>query len=111
MGTRTLPLTATNGGFGPIYWSATANSSSTILKLVNYNEIAGSSNAVQVSVKGSSKSTTTLITLTAPSSASVNKLPSLGGESSIITTTTLSGRAGSFAVSFSNPYEIAILVV
>jgi alpha-N-arabinofuranosidase len=35
----------------------------------------------------------------------------LGGESSTITTTTLSRSAGSFSVSFSNPYEIAILVV
>ncbi|KAF4169622.1 hypothetical protein CNMCM6936_006781 [Aspergillus lentulus] len=111
MGTITLPVTATNGGLGPIYWSATANSSSTILKLVNYNGNTGSSNAVQVNVKRSSKTTASLITLTAPNSASVNKLPSLGGESSTITTTTLSGRAGSFAVSFSNPYEIAILVV
>ncbi|KAJ5613448.1 hypothetical protein N7510_006642 [Penicillium lagena] len=111
MGTRTLPVTATNGGFGPVYWSATANSSSTILKLVNYNGGTGSSNAVQVNVKGSSKTTATLITLTAPSSTSVNNLPSLGGESSTITTTTLSGSAGSFSVSFSNSYEIAILVV
>jgi alpha-N-arabinofuranosidase len=38
-------------------------------------------------------------------------LPSLGGESSTITTTTLSGSAGSFSISFSKPYEIAVLVV
>ncbi|OGE50069.1 hypothetical protein PENARI_c018G11306 [Penicillium arizonense] len=111
MGTRTLPVTATNGGFGPVYWSGTANSSSTILKLVNYNGKTGSSNAVQVNVKGSSKNIATLITLTAPSSTSVNNLPSLGGESSTITTTTLSGSAGSFSISFSKPYEIAVLVV
>jgi alpha-N-arabinofuranosidase len=112
MGTRTLPVTATNGGFGPVYWSATANSSSTILKLVNYNGKTGSSNAVQVNVKGSStKTTATLIALTAASSTSVNNLPSLGGESSTLTTTTLSGSAGSFSVSFTKPFEIAILVV
>ncbi|KAF7622602.1 putative alpha-N-arabinofuranosidase A precursor [Aspergillus flavus] len=111
MGTRTLPVTVTDGGFGPVYWSATANSSSTILKLVNYNGETGSSNAVVVNVEGSSKSTATLISLTAPNSTSVNNLPSLGGESSVITTTTLSGSGGNFSVSFSNPYEIAILVV
>ncbi|KGO52137.1 Glycoside hydrolase, superfamily [Penicillium expansum] len=111
MGTRTLPVTATDGEFGPVYWSATASSSSTILKLVNYNGQTGSSNAVQVNVEGSSKDIATLITLTAPSSTSVNNLPSLGGESSVITTTTLSGSAGSFSISFSKPYEIAILVV
>ncbi|PCH08102.1 Glycoside hydrolase, superfamily [Penicillium occitanis (nom. inval.)] len=111
IGTRTLPVTATNGELGPVYWSATANSSSTILKLVNYNGMTGSSNAVHVNIEGSSKMTATLITLTAPSSTSVNNLPSLGGESSTITTTTLSGSSGSFSVSFSKPYEIAILVV
>ncbi|KAE8363236.1 glycoside hydrolase superfamily [Aspergillus caelatus] len=111
MGTRTLPVSATNGGFGPVYWSATVNSSSTILKLVNYNGETGPSNAVVVNVEGSSKSTATLISLTAPNSTSVNNLPSLGGESSTITTTTLSGSAGNFSVSFSNPYEIAILVI
>ena len=111
MGTKTLPVTATNGGFGPVYWSATANSSSTILKLVNYDGMTGSSNAVRVKIEGSSKKTATLITLTAPNSTSVNNLPTLGGESSTITTTTLSGSSGSFSVSFSNPYEIAILVV
>ena len=104
MGTKTLPVTATNGGFGPVYWSATANSSSTILKLVNYDGMTGSSNAVQVNIEGSSKTTAT-------NSTSVNNLPTLGGESSTITTTTLSGSSGSFSVSFSNPYEIAILVV
>ncbi|KAE8167620.1 glycoside hydrolase superfamily [Aspergillus tamarii] len=108
MGTRTLPVTATNGGFGPVYWSATANSSSTILKLINYNGETGSSNAVVVNVEGSSKSTATFISLTAPNSTSVNNLPSLGGESSTIT---LSGSGGSFSVSFSNPYEVAILVI
>ena len=101
MGTRTLPVTVTDGGFGPVYWSATANSSSTILKLVNYNGETGSSNAVVVNVEGSSKSTATLISLTAPNSTSVNNLPSLGGESSVITTTTLSGSGGNFSVSFS----------
>lgn len=88
MGTQTLPVTAVNRGFGPVYWSATANSSSTIPKLVNYNGKTGSSNAVQVNIKGSTKMTASLIvmTLTAPSSTSVNNLPSLGGESSTITT-------------------------
>ncbi|KAJ5390994.1 aspartate-semialdehyde dehydrogenase-like protein [Penicillium cataractarum] len=111
MGKRTLPVNATDGELGPVYWSATANSSSTILKLVNYNGKTGSSNAVQVNVKGSSKNIATLITLTAPGSTSVNSLPSLGGESTTITTTSLSGSAGSFSVSFGNSYEIAILVV
>lgn len=111
MGTVTLPVTATNGKFGPVYWSATANSSSTILKLVNYNGQTGTANAVQIKISGSTKTTATLITLTAPSSASVNNLPSLGGASSTVTTTTLAASQGSFFVSFSKPYEIAILVV
>ncbi|KAH8692577.1 putative alpha-N-arabinofuranosidase A precursor [Talaromyces proteolyticus] len=111
MGTKTLPVTAVGAGFGPVYWSATANSSSTILKLVNYNGNTGSSNAVQVIVEGSSKTTATLISLTAPNSTSVNNLPSLGGEASTITTTTLTGSAGHFSVAFTGSYEIVVLVV
>ena len=35
-GSVTLPVTAIGGGYGPVYWSATQSSTSTILKMVNY---------------------------------------------------------------------------
>ena len=75
-GTQTLPVTAAGGGFGPLYWSATKSSTTTILKMVNHN---GSPQTVVVNVKGSTATTATLVTLTAPNSSSVNNLPGLGG--------------------------------
>lgn len=110
-GSVTLPVTASGGEYGPVYWSATRSSTSKILKMVNYKGQTGSSNAVEVTVSGSTKNTATLITFTAPSSTSVNNLPSLGGEESQITTTTLTGENGKFSVAFTNSYEIAILVI
>ena len=110
-GTSTATVNALDGALGPVFWSATKNSTSTILKLVNYGGETGDDNAVDVAVDGSSASTATLITMTAPNATSVNNLPSLGGEANEFTTTTLSGSSGSFSISFSQSYEIAILIV
>ncbi|KKK21100.1 putative alpha-N-arabinofuranosidase A precursor [Aspergillus rambellii] len=111
MGTATLPVTVTDGELGPVYWSATTDGSQAILKLVNYNGTTGASNAVQITFEGSTKNTATLIAMTAASSTSVNNLPSMGGEASTITTTTLTGSEGTFSVPFSSAYEIVILLV
>ncbi|KAH7128866.1 glycoside hydrolase superfamily [Dactylonectria macrodidyma] len=111
MGTQTLPVTATNGGVGPIYWSATKGSQGTILKLVNYNGQTGNDAAVKVTFKGSSATTAKLTFLSAPSSTSVNNLPSMGGEASQITVQTITAQNGQFSVAFTKPYQIAILTV
>ena len=111
MGSATLPVTATGGGFGPVYWSATKNSTSTILKLVNYSGATGLANAINVAVQGSTKSTASLVLLSAPSSTSVNNLSELGGEATQITTSTISGTSGQFSVIFTKSYQIAILIV
>jgi alpha-N-arabinofuranosidase len=111
MGTETLPVTATEGSVGPTYWSATKGSEGTVLKLVNYNGPTGEAGAVKVTVKGSSASTAKLTLLSAPSSTSVNNLPSMGGEASQITVKTISGQNGVFSVAFTKAYEIAILTV
>ncbi|KAI8682324.1 Non-reducing end alpha-L-arabinofuranosidase [Fusarium sp. Ph1] len=111
MGTETLPVTATEGKVGPTYWSATKGSEGTVLKLVNYNGPTGEAGAVKVTVKGSSASTAKLTLLSAPSSTSVNNLPSMGGEASQITVKTISGQSGVFSVAFTKAYEIAILTV
>ena len=107
-GTETLPITATGGGFGPVYWSATKSSTATILKMVNYN---GTPQTVVVSSKGSSATTATLVTLTAPSSISVNNLPGLGGVATNISTTTIKGSGGTFSMPFTSSYEIVILSI
>jgi alpha-N-arabinofuranosidase len=107
-GTVTLPVTATGGGFGPLYWSATKSSTATILKMVNHN---GSPQTVVVNVKGSSATSATLVTLTAPNSSSVNNLPGLGGIATEITTTTIKGSGGTFSVPITSGYEILVLSV
>lgn len=107
-GTETLPVTATGGGFGPIYWSATKSSTATILKMVSHN---GNPQTVIVKVGGSSASTATLVTLTAPNSTSVNNLPDLGGIATKLTTTIITGSNGTFSVPFTSPYEIVVLSV
>jgi alpha-N-arabinofuranosidase len=107
-GTETLPVTATGGGFGPMYWSATKSSTATILKIVNHN---GNAETVVVNLKGSSATTATLVTLTAPNSTSVNNLPGLGGIATKLTTTTIKGSDGTFSVPVTNPYEIVVLSV
>jgi alpha-N-arabinofuranosidase len=111
MGSATLPVTATGGGFGPVYWSATKNSTSTILKLVNYNGATGSANAINVAVQGSTKSTASLVLLSAPNSTSVNNLSELGGEATQIIASTISENSGEFSVIFTKSYQIAILIV
>ncbi|KAL2852112.1 glycoside hydrolase superfamily [Aspergillus pseudoustus] len=112
MGSETVPVSVNGGGFGPVYWSATRDAEGkTILKLVNYGGEIGEENAVQVVVEGSSAGTATLTSLTADSVDSVNNLEALGGEASVITTTTLQGNNGVFSVAFDKAYEIVILVV
>ncbi|KAL2670099.1 hypothetical protein Neosp_014980 [[Neocosmospora] mangrovei] len=111
MGKETLPVTPTEGAVGPTYWSATKGSEGTVLKLVNYNGPTGESGAVKVTLEGSSASTAKLTLLSAPSSTSVNNLPSLGGEASQITVKTINGQNGVFSVAFTKAYEIAILTV
>ncbi|RSM09112.1 hypothetical protein CEP52_004316 [Fusarium oligoseptatum] len=94
MGTETLPVTATEG------------------ILVNYNGPTGEDGAVRVTFKGLSAASTAKLTfLSAPSSSSVNNLPSMGGEASQITVKTISGQNGVFSVVFNKAYEIAILTV
>ncbi|RDW58507.1 hypothetical protein BP5796_12437 [Coleophoma crateriformis] len=107
-GTDTVPVTATGGGFGPMYWSATKSSTTTFLKMVNYN---GSASTISVTIQGPLKHTATLITLTAPNSTSVNNLQSHGGETSKVITTTIAGSNGVFQVPFTSGYEVTILAV
>ncbi|KAH8673028.1 glycoside hydrolase superfamily [Ilyonectria robusta] len=111
MGTETLPVKASDGGIGPVYWSATKRSDATILKLVNYNGQTGSQNAVQVVIEDSDATQATLTVLSAESDQSVNNLRALGGEASKLATTTVKGNKGKFSVVFDKPYEIAILEV
>ncbi|KAM0553146.1 hypothetical protein ACHAPJ_007433 [Fusarium lateritium] len=111
LGSKTVPVNATGGSFGPVYWSATKTADKTLLKLVNYDGKTGSSNAVEVKVQGSKANTATLTVLSAPSGSSVNNLPSGGGETSSIKTTTLKAKNGVFSVIFSKPYEIAVLSI
>ncbi|OJJ45936.1 hypothetical protein ASPZODRAFT_160113 [Penicilliopsis zonata CBS 506.65] len=110
MGSSTLPVTATDGELAPVYWSATTNTSHTILKLVNYDGETGADSAVSVTLEGSSADTATLISFSAPEADSINNLAALGGETSSVTTTALQGEAGVFTVEFSSAYEILILV-
>ncbi|KAF5594583.1 glycoside hydrolase superfamily [Fusarium subglutinans] len=60
LGSETVPVNATGGSFGPVYWSATKNGGKTLLKLVNYNGKKGAANAVKVTVKGSKANRATL---------------------------------------------------
>ncbi|CAK7235454.1 hypothetical protein SBRCBS47491_009299 [Sporothrix bragantina] len=109
VGTQTLPVTATGAGFGPVYWSAVLNADGqTVLKMVNY---AGTTNPVTVTIEGSTATSATLYVMSAPSSASVNNLSGLGGTTSNITTSTLTGTAGTFSVPFTSGYQIVVLVV
>ncbi|KAH7194913.1 glycoside hydrolase superfamily [Fusarium oxysporum] len=111
LGSQTVPVNATGGGFGPVYWSATKTADRTLLKLVNYNGKTGPSNAVKVTVKGSKATTATLTVLSAPNGSSVNNLPGGGGETSSIGTMSLKAENGVFSVIFSKSYEIAILSI
>lgn len=111
LGSQTVPVNATGGGFGPVYWSATKTADRTLLKLVNYNGNTGPSNAVTVTVKGSKATTATLTVLSAPNGSSVNNLPGGGGETSSIGTMSLKAENGVFSVVFSKSYEIAILSI
>ncbi|KAJ9414855.1 hypothetical protein FOXG_14785 [Fusarium oxysporum f. sp. lycopersici 4287] len=111
LGSQTVPVNATGGGFGPVYWSATKTADRTLLKLVNYNGNTGPSNAVKVTVKGSKATTATLTVLSAPNRSSVNNLPGGGGETSSIRTASLKAENGVFSVIFSKSYEIAILSI
>jgi alpha-L-arabinofuranosidase len=110
VGITTLPITA-SGNYGPVYRSAITDGSSTFLKMVNYNGVIGTVNAIGVTVEGSTASSAQLTFLTAPNDTSVNNLPRLGGESTSLTTQTISGSSGTFLVVFTEAYEIAILVV
>lgn len=109
-GTATLPVTA-DGNFNPVYWSATTNGDATIVKLVNYDGTYGSDNAVTVSVEDTSKTSGTLTVLTAPSGDSVNELPSHGGDTSSVTTSTITGSGGQFTVEFTAAYQIVVLTI
>ncbi|VUC23054.1 unnamed protein product [Clonostachys rosea] len=111
MGTETLPITATEGGLGPVWWSATKTSKNTILKMVNYNGATGAANAVKVQITGSTASTAQLTVFTADSENSSNKLPSHGGDEHRIIKQTITAKDGLFEVAFSKPYEIVILTV
>ncbi|KAH7241231.1 hypothetical protein BKA59DRAFT_493841 [Fusarium tricinctum] len=71
MRTATLPVTATRGTFGPVYWSATSNGAERILKLVNYNGLTGLTNAVEINMQGSIKTTAQLSMLTASNTRGV----------------------------------------
>ncbi|KAG5785804.1 hypothetical protein H9Q73_000531 [Fusarium xylarioides] len=109
LGSETVPVNATGGSFGPVYWSATKTGGKTLLKLVNYDGKTGAANAVKVTVKGSKANRATLTVLSAPDGSSVNNLPSSGGETSSIKTATLKAEDKVFSVVFSKPYEIAVL--
>ncbi|KAI6784837.1 uncharacterized protein J7T54_007931 [Emericellopsis cladophorae] len=65
VGTDTLPAKATEGGLGPVWWSATKAGRRTVLKMVNYNGGTGAENSVKVQVKGSRACTTELTAFTA----------------------------------------------
>lgn len=109
-GDATLPVTTEGGdGIGPVYWSATKrNTGATILKLVNYH---GPGSAVNIVFEGSNAGEAQVVTFTTPNCGSINNLPYLGGESGSITTSTLQGQNGKFAVYFGNECEVKILTV
>ncbi|KAG9252711.1 glycoside hydrolase superfamily [Emericellopsis atlantica] len=111
VGTETLPVTATEGGLGPVWWSATKAGRRTVLKMVNYNGATGAENAVKVHVKGSRACTAELTVFTADKETSSNKLPSQGGDEHSITTRRITGKRGVFEVAFTKPFEIVILTV
>ncbi|KAM5345075.1 hypothetical protein ACJ41O_010937 [Fusarium nematophilum] len=111
LGTETLPVRVSDGGVGPVYWSATKTEDVTILKVVNYDGETGEENAVEVVFEDSEANQATLTVLSAESDQSVNNLPGLGGEASRVTTRTVEGTNGKFSIVFDKPYEIAILEV
>lgn len=111
MGTETLPVTATNGSAGPVYWSAVKDDNSIILKLVNYYGSSGPANAITINALGSASSSARLIRLTAPNATSVNNLPALGGEATSLTESVITGHEGTFSVSFEQGTEVIVLVV
>lgn len=106
-----LPVIASGGNFDPYFWAASKSGSRTILKVVNYN---GSKSSVKVVVSGSQAVKATLVRMSAPSTASINNLKSMGGETSRVTTLqldSLTGKAGTFSLPFTAGYELAILLV
>lgn len=111
VGTETLPVKATSGGLGPVWWSATKTKKQTILKLVNYNGKTGQDGAVQIQIQGSKARKAELTVFTAASDKSTNKIPSQGGNEHSITTQTIKGINGLFEVTFTKPFEIVILTV
>jgi alpha-N-arabinofuranosidase len=106
-GVKTLPMSS-NTAFGPVYWSSTISASGTYyVKIVNFNGAA--STPITVTCTGNSKTTATLITLTAASESSSN---SLGNMQQIWTETTVSASsAGVFSFTLSGTYISAVLVV
>lgn len=108
-GEETVAVTTEYGlGIDPLYWSATRTGSTRYLKIINYY---GSGSVVDVVFEGTHSSTAEVITLTAPDCTSTNKLPTLGGESTSITESTLTEASGVFTVSFGNPCEVKVLIV
>jgi len=91
----------------PLYWSATRTGSTRYLKLLNYY---GTSTVVDIELQGPHSSVAQIITLTAPACSSTNKLPQLGGESTLISKTTLAEVDGKFTVAFGNPCEVKVFI-
>ena len=106
-GATTLPTTS-DTAFGPLYWSSMMSSSGTYyVKIVNFKGAA--TTPVTITCKGSSKTTATLITLTAPSEGSANTLGNMQQtwKETKITATS----AGVFKFSLSGTYVSAVLSV
>lgn len=103
-GSETVPLTGDND-YGPLYWSATKNSTGThFVKIVNFNGTA--STPVTVSIPGASGDAK-LITLTAPDAYSTN---TLGNTTSVWTEISVPSDEGSYSFSLTGEYVNAVLV-
>ena len=104
-GSETVPMTGDNN-YGPLYWSATMNSTGTyFIKVVNFNGTA--STPIAVSVPGAS-SDAKLTTLTAPDAYSTN---TLGNSTSIWTETTVPASDGTYQFTLTGEYVNAVLAV
>ncbi len=106
-GTQTLPISS-NAAYGPLYWAASMSATGTYyVKIVNNNGMA--STPVQVTCRGSSKTSGVLISLTAPDAQSAN---TLGNTVSVWTEQTVTATSpGVFDFNLSGQYVVAVLVV
>jgi alpha-N-arabinofuranosidase len=100
-----VPVTA-DSPFGPLYWSATKDSTGTyFVKIVNYNGAA--STPVTVNISGSTGDAT-LTTLTAPDEYSTN---TLDNTASVWTESTVTNDGGAYSFTLTGNYISAVFRV